>query len=203
VKEKCSQGGCDRPIKAHELCQMHYDRHRSRHGRRREDRVLPTRARNRATAALIKAHADEFKTLYDEALASVTAEDARVRALAEEMGVDVSNDGAVFRLKRGPVAEDEDVEDRALLTDEPSCRFCATAHDRGHSCPECGTTVGMPVERATSTKDVREHADALAKARAAEVDSTLAEYDEFEIGDRYRVRVPPSPDDYDWDEEMA
>lgn len=200
---RCSQAGCDRRVKALELCQMHYDRHRSRHGRRREDRVLPTRARNRATAALIKAHAEEFQRLYDDALAAAAEEDARIRAVAEQVGAEVSNDRQIIRLKRGPVADDETPEDRALLMDEPACSFCARTHDRGHSCPECGTTVGMPVERATSTKEVREHAEQVAKARERELSAVLAGYDDFDIGDPYRVRVPPSPDDYDWDDDST
>lgn len=200
---KCSHAGCDRPVKAHELCQMHYDRHRSRHGRRREDRVLPTRARNRATSALVKAHVEEFQRLYEAALADVQAEHARLVAFAEEQGVEVSKDGQVLRLKRGPVAEDETVEERALLNDEPACKFCARAHDRGHACPECGTAVGMPVERATSTKDVRDLADRIVKERAAETAETLAAWDAEEAHARYRVRLPPSPDDYEWDDADA
>ena len=198
---KCSHSGCDRPVKAHELCQMHYDRERSRAGRKREDRVLATRARNRANAALIKRHPDEFATLLQEATAAVQEEHERIVAMAQKMGVEPSNDRQVFRLKRGPVADDERTEDRVELSDPTVCSCCSRIHERDHGCPECGTTLGMPVERATSPADVRTSAAVRAKTRERETADVLAEYDEFEIGDRYRVRVPPSPDEYEWDDE--
>lgn len=196
MTERCERS-CGRPVKAHGLCQMHYDRERSRH-RHREDRVLATRARNRANAALIKAHPDEFVELLAKSTEEVQAEHARIVALAEEAGVEVADAKRVFRLKRGPAAEDEEPEDRAQFA-PPGCGFCSRAHERGHACPECGTTLGMPVERATSPKPVRDLADEIIRRRAAETEQVLAGY-EGEFGDRYRVRVPPAAE-YEWDDE--
>lgn len=190
----CERASCDRPVKAHGVCQMHYDRERSRH-RHREDRVLATRARNRANAALIKAHPAEFAALLMTANDEVREEHARIVAFAEEMGVDV-DDQRVFRLRRGPVAEDEAAEDRAQLQPhEAECSFCSRVHDRGHDCPECGTTLGMPVERSTSLPDVRTSAADLIRRREAETAAALATWDDLDS--RYRMPKP------DWDDESA
>lgn len=174
---RCERGDCDRPIKAHGLCQLHYDKERARH-RHREDRVLPTRARNRAVAALIRAHPEEFKERLAKSLADVHAEHALIVELAKEHGVDVTNDARVFRLRRGPTGDDEQIEDRAILQPaESGCPACHRTHDRGHFCPECGTTLGQPVERGTSPKPLRDRAEELLKQRAAEAEAELASWD--------------------------
>lgn len=192
-KATCERGDCGRDVKAHGMCQMHYDRERQRHSRRREDRVLATRARNRATAALVKAHAEEFADLLTSAAEQVREEHARIVALAEEMGVEV-DDKRVFRLKRGPAAEDQAVEERAeLQPHEYECSFCSRVHERGHGCPECGTTLGMPVERATSRPDLRTSADHLIKQRERETAAALSAWDEPDT--RYRMPPPEWDDD--------
>lgn len=135
---KCERGGCERPIKAHGLCQMHYDRERGRH-RHREDRVLPTRARNRAVSELIRLHKDEFEELYATALRTVREEHERIAKLAKEHGVEVADARRIFRLKRGPAAEDQEPEDRVQLTStDSSCVACGTFHAAGHACA-CAT----------------------------------------------------------------
>lgn len=196
---KCEHSGCERPVKAHGLCQMHYDRDRSRSGRRREDRVLAVRARNRANAALIKAHPEEFTYLLTQANQEVQAEHARIVAMAQELGVEPTTDGQIFRLKRGPVAEDQELEDRVELTNPTVCGCCSRVHERNHACPECGTTLGMPVERATSTPEVRKHAAELIRQRERETAAVLASYDD-EYENR-RFRAPSPPEDFEWDDE--
>jgi hypothetical protein len=140
---KCEVGGCDREVKAHAQCQMHYDRERGRH-RKREDRVLPTRARNRAVAALIKEHPEEFAKYLASALAEVQAEHQRIVALAKEQGVEVADARRVFRLKRGPVADDENVEDRAQFADPVQCPSCDGYHESAHACPACAERQRTP-----------------------------------------------------------
>lgn len=137
-KARCERAGCDEVQKAHGLCQRHYDRERSgaRGPRRREDRVLTTRARNRAVARLIAKHPEEFDKLYHECLTKVQAEDAELRRVAAETGAVPTNDGQVLRLKRGPAAEDEEIVDRIDLT--PHCPECELYHVDGHHCLHCG-----------------------------------------------------------------
>lgn len=196
TSHQCNRGDCDRPVKARGLCQMHYDRERAPR-RVREDKVLPTRARHRAVAGLITAHPEEFRDLYEQALEQVTAEDEELRRLAAEHGVELADDRRVFRLRRGPAAADEDPLDRAQLTEpaEHTCSACSRVHNRAHACPECGTTLGQPVERATSTRQAKALADEIVARRAAETAALLEEWDEHELGDRYRVRVPPASEE--------
>jgi rubrerythrin len=188
----CRDDACSRPVKCRGLCQMHYDRERAAH-RTREDKVLPTRARHRALAALVEAHRDEFRELYDQALEDVAVEAEELRALAEAQGVELADQRRVFRLKRGPAGDDQDVLDRIHQDQGHTCSACSRVHDRGHACPECGTTVGMPVERDTSKPEIRQHAKELVKQRASELDEVLDSYPE--IGERYRVRLPPDDDE--------
>jgi hypothetical protein len=146
-KARCERADCDEPQKAHGLCQRHYDRERSsaRGPRRREDRVLTTRARNRAVARLIMKHPEEFDRLYHECLTSVQAEDAELRRVAKQTGAEPTNDGQVLRLKRGPAAEDEEIVDR-IDPAPPPCRDCTTYHQSGHYCLHCGALPSREID---------------------------------------------------------
>lgn len=149
--------------------------------------MLATRARNRATAALVKAHTKEFADLLTSATQQVHEEHARIVAMAEEMGVEV-DDKRVFRLKRGPAPEDEPAEDRAQLApNETQCACCSRVHERDHACPECGTTLGQPVERSTSVAPLRDKAQVLIKQRERETAAALSTWDDIDT----RYRMPP------------
>lgn len=146
-KARCDRAGCDEPQKAHGLCQRHYDRERSsaRGPRRREDRVLTTRARNRAVARMIAKHPEEFDRLYHECLAKVQAEDAELRKVAAQTGAEPTHDGQILRLKRGPAAEDEEIVDR-IDPAPPPCELCSTYHDAEHHCLHCDATPSRLVD---------------------------------------------------------
>lgn len=144
---KCERGGCDRPVHARGMCSRHYNREvesaRPRH-RHREDRVLASRARNRAVAALITAHRDEFEKLYADARAAVAEEHARLEELARANGLDPNN--GVVRLRVGPRPDDVPVEDRIRERGPITCPHCSALHQDGHVCAECGITLEVLVE---------------------------------------------------------
>lgn len=134
----CSRADCDDKAKAHGLCKRHYDRERGPRHRHREDRVLVTRARNRAHAELAKRHPDEYAEILEVKLADVRAQDAELRRVAEQIGAEPVRDGRVLRLKSGPPADDEDVTDRIVVV--PACPRCDEYHANGHRCLHCGAT---------------------------------------------------------------
>lgn len=104
AKATCNAEDCDRPVRAKGLCQTHYDRMRSRGRVRRDDRTLINRARNRATAALIKAHQEEFTELLAKATSEVQQENEVIEAAARKVGVVPVK---TLRLKPGPPAAGE------------------------------------------------------------------------------------------------
>lgn len=96
-------------------------------------RMLRNRARNRASAALIHAHADEFARLFADELQRAEAEHQRLVAQA---AADGRPDAAVARLKPGPKRQDE--TDTVQRLDVARCPSCHTHHDDKHVCPNCG-----------------------------------------------------------------
>lgn len=105
----CGVEDCGLVVAAHGMCRRHYDRERGK-GRVRADRVLMNRARNRASAALIRAHREEFEELLVEAQAEVVAENDRLLAAARKAGIEVK--GLSPRLKPGPLGTEQSVEAR-------------------------------------------------------------------------------------------
>lgn len=139
---RCDETDCTRPVLAKGLCQTHYERSRDRHRHRAydNDRAIQTRARNRATAALVKRHKAEFDLLYDEMIADVAQEMGVLRERAAERGVKAES--GVVRLRTGPRPADEKPADR-LREDVGRCPKCHVMHDAGHSCPNCGTDLSV------------------------------------------------------------
>lgn len=96
-----------------------------------DDKVLKTRARNRATVALVKAHKGHYNALYETALVEVYAEAEQLGTLTDP---DPHQPGrTVVRLKGGRRAIGETVLDRI----REQCTRCATYHEAGHECPTC------------------------------------------------------------------
>lgn len=96
-----------------------------------QTRMLRNRARNRASAALVKAHPDEFERLY--AIEFQKAEVEHQRLVTAAAG---RPDADVARLKPGPKRSDED--DVTQRLDVARCPSCHTHHDDKHVCPNCG-----------------------------------------------------------------
>lgn len=134
---KCDRGSCDQPAAKRGLCTKHYERERGRH-RHREDRVLPTRARNRAVSRLITAHREEFDRLYLAALAEVTQENEELKKACEANNAEPTNNKRIYRFKRGPKPEDEEPEDR-IVPAQLTCEQCDGYHAGGHRCLHCGS----------------------------------------------------------------
>lgn len=105
----CAIKDCERPTRVRDLCKIHYDRERGESRGRRDDTVLRTRARNRATAALLRAHREEFDALLEKYTVEVHQEHERLMQAAKEAGVEIKT---VARLRPGPHSEGEGVEAR-------------------------------------------------------------------------------------------
>lgn len=146
---RCDEADCARPVLAKGLCQTHYERSRERHRHRAydNDRAIQTRARNRATAALVKRHKDEFERLYDEMIEDVAQEMTTLRERAAERGVKAES--GVVRLRPGTRPADEKPADR-LRQDVGRCPRCQQLHDAGHKCPSCGEEL-LLTEKAKAT----------------------------------------------------
>jgi hypothetical protein len=113
----CERPGCDRPHKAHGLCQQCYDAERggARNGRPHRHRFVEQTAKNKATAILIRGHRDEYRAL--------------VRQIREDLfaaGVE----------RERPCDPDAELDRTMLLA--AICSSCAGNHLRGHRCPSCG-----------------------------------------------------------------
>lgn len=94
-------------------------------------RIARQRARQRATADLIKLHPTEFAELLERHTVAVQdeMEILRLQPEAEQFGDEV------VRLKPGQAMPGETVEDRIA---EPACSSCKEAHVKGHKCTACG-----------------------------------------------------------------
>lgn len=135
----CARGGCDEPVHRRGLCSRHYERERVRL-RDRTDRVLPSRARTRAVSRLVAAHDAEFRQLYEQALAEVTAEAAELAERCAERDAEPTDDRKVWRYRPGPRPDDEEPEDRVTRDGwVPDCRDCAAYHAAGHACATCSS----------------------------------------------------------------
>ena len=96
-------------------------------------KIVRGRARNRAYQLLAKAHAEEFKALYNRELAAAEAEHARLQKAAAGRP-----DAAIARLKPGPKRKGQ--TDTTERLDVARCPSCHTHHDAEHQCPSCGDT---------------------------------------------------------------
>jgi hypothetical protein len=96
-------------------------------------RMVRTRARNRAMAALMTRHREEFERLYQQEFVDALQEHYTLAAEAAAAGFP---DAEVARLKPGPKRREEtSVIDRL---DVARCPRCHTHHDEDHTCPTCG-----------------------------------------------------------------
>lgn len=118
--------GCDRAVKARGLCQRHYDRERARH-RHRDDRLVHTRARNRAASELIQRHRVEFEDILVQKLVEAKAEHEELKA---------SVGRKVLRLMPGPRPDDQELVDR-VTREVGRCAKCRGFHADDHQCPVC------------------------------------------------------------------
>lgn len=98
-------------------------------------RAANQRARQRATAKLIRRHLPEFEALKALCLVEVEREMAELAEAAPEH----LDDQQVVPLKPGQRMEGETVVDRI---DVARCTDCHRHHDRGHECPMCGSVPG-------------------------------------------------------------
>lgn len=130
----CSIAGCPRAALSRGLCRTCYDRQRNYEQPVTEDRVVYRRARQRATAELLKRHADEFEVILQATVRQVRLEVDNLR----EHG-----DGNVVKLKPGPRPAGETAVDRI---DVGNCPDCASHHDRGHECPTCHALAGYEAD---------------------------------------------------------
>ncbi len=130
-------------------------------------RYIRNRARQRATAELVKLHYDEFCQLLEAHTEYVADELEMLRdAAASQREHDVD----APRLKPGPARKNQDVVDRL---DVARCAHCAPHHDRGHICPMCGATpeeVAAEPEPWKTTRDI----DEVAVERAITGDKAVA-----------------------------
>jgi hypothetical protein len=122
----CERPCCDRPHKAHGLCQSHYDRERADHRRNHFDRLVMQRARQRATQALVRTHREEWAALVEAELAQAREQAARLGEVLLRPGRSSAAHAAAARVR--------------LLG--MICPRCATEHGASHdACPRCGATV--------------------------------------------------------------
>ena len=96
-------------------------------------RTIRNRARHRALQRLAAHHPRLFDQLYNEELGKAEQEHAILQAI----GAYTVPEGESVRLRPGPKREGQQVIERI---DVARCQRCHTNHDRGHTCPNCGST---------------------------------------------------------------
>lgn len=96
-------------------------------------RIIRNRARQRATAELIRAHAHEFRTLVERHRVEVAREARELGALPAAQAVYGASEPV--RLRSGRRNRGEIAADRI---DVARCPDCIKHHDRGHVCESCG-----------------------------------------------------------------
>lgn len=107
-----------------------------------DSRAVRSRARARAQAKLRKTYPAEFEAMYQAELVLARAELDDIKAAAPKPKVD--DHGHQVKapptplLKPGTRNQGESVLDR-IRQDVGTCPTCITSHDRGHTCPACGT----------------------------------------------------------------
>lgn len=115
------------------VCDREYSRTRTRP--RTTDRMLRSRAVNRAMARLRDLHRDEYERLLAEELDAARAEAAKHAETAPKPD-DEHCAPPVPLLRPGPAAIGE--TGPRLREDVGTCPLCVNRHDRGHVCPACG-----------------------------------------------------------------
>lgn len=114
------------------------------------NRLLRTRARNRATAALIRAHSDEFRNLLDFFTDAAETEAVLLAERARDTGA-----GELPRLRPGPRRNRQEAEDRikTMWAEVGKCSQCTSHHSHDHACENCGHP--QPGAAPTLIPDVR------------------------------------------------
>lgn len=110
-------------------------------------RLVDQRARRRATQLLIDLHKAEWTQLLAQERAFAEAEVAEIERAAAATGHEVTEP---VRLKPGARLPGQAAVDRI---DVARCPLCVASHDRGHTCPSCGTP---PLDLVQSTSLARE-----------------------------------------------
>lgn len=95
-------------------------------------RAVRNRARHRAFQRLAEEQQERFAVLLEEETAKAQHEHDVLQAIGG-----LPDPTEVVRIKPGPKREGQSVLERI---DVARCRRCHTHHDRGHTCPSCGST---------------------------------------------------------------
>ena len=95
-------------------------------------RLVRTRARQRATQDLVRAHREEFRALYEQRLADALDEADRLAVAPES--AQTFEPGEPPRLRPGQRGEGQEPVDRI---DTAWCKRCKAYHERGHECFDC------------------------------------------------------------------
>jgi len=104
----------------------------SRHRPATANRAIRNRARHRAVARLAVEFAERFAELLGEETEYAEHEYHVLQAVGG-----YANPAEPVRLRPGARRADQHVTERI---DVARCTRCATHHDRGHACPNCGLT---------------------------------------------------------------
>jgi hypothetical protein len=113
-------------------------------------RAVRTRARQRAMRRLTELHPRDYERIYAEEVDKARDELGVIKAVADETGKGASHTArhdpvqrrkpveTVPLLRGGPLPAGQTITDR-LRDDVGRCPLCIDSHDRGHTCPACGS----------------------------------------------------------------
>jgi hypothetical protein len=111
------------------------------------NRIVRSRARQRAIAELVALHREEFDELLERHMVYVSDEFDVLQSTAKAQR---RQDTDVPRLKPGPRRiEEQSIVDRL---DVARCPHCVKHHDRGHRCEVCGARPGEPLRLPKDTR---------------------------------------------------
>lgn len=102
-------------------------------GPQTKPRIIRNRARQRATAELLREHEHEFKALYAKHLREARVEAELLQSLPAAQAIYGQSEHV--RLRPGRKAKGEQTTDRI---DVARCPHCIHFHDAGHVCAKCG-----------------------------------------------------------------
>jgi hypothetical protein len=122
----CRTPSCQEPALAKGLCSRHYEQQRHRH---RDDQLLRTRARNRATKRVLDFCSELYAEFFEQELAI---------AKREQQDLELRGVPANARLKPGPKPKAESATLEERIREVGTCISCINFHARGHICPSCG-----------------------------------------------------------------